>query len=65
MDIYFHLVDCFQQIVFILNVFIREKKKLKPVESAHKENYNFVLHYLICFFWYVMYLWPDQLCHCF
>lgn len=62
MEIYFHHVDCFQQIVFILNVFIRKrKKKLKPVESAHEEKYNFVLHYLICFFWCVMYLWPDQL----
>lgn len=35
--------------------------KKKPIESAHKEKHSYISRYLICFFLYVMYSWPDQL----
>lgn len=58
---FFFFVDCFQQIVLILilNVFNLGEKNLKPIKSAHKEKHSYILHYLSCFFLYVMHSWPD------
>lgn len=48
---YFFYFKCVQQ----------EKKKRKPIESAHKEKHSYISRYLICFFLYVVYSWLDQL----